>query len=257
MNKQSKKGIEWTNYTWNPVGGCLHGCMWNMPDGTIAECYAKSVAEKVAATAYPNGFEYHYWNPSRLEEPLKAKKPSRIFLDSMSDLMGHWVSDEQIEQVLDICRQASWHTFQLLTKNAPRLLRFSFPDNVWVGVSAPPSIMFGKTLTQHQQERMVIQQLKTFRETEASTKWMSIEPLSFDIAPLLTSCELNWAVIGAASNGAKTYQPKREWVENLLQVLDAQSIPVFFKGNLEWAEHRAEFPTYQVLYSVKGKVANG
>lgn len=32
MNKQDKgngrRGIEWTEYTWNPVGGCQHGCRW-------------------------------------------------------------------------------------------------------------------------------------------------------------------------------------------------------------------------------------
>lgn len=36
MNKQytspAKRGIEWTDYTWNPVGGCQHKCRWQMPD---------------------------------------------------------------------------------------------------------------------------------------------------------------------------------------------------------------------------------
>lgn len=141
MNKQGPNGIEWTQFSWNPVSGCHHACTWTMPDGRVAECYAKTVAERVAMTAYPEGFAHHYWHPERLEEPLKVKKPARIFLDSMSDLMGAWVPDEQIEDVLDICRRASWHQFQLLTKNAPRLLKFNgrIPSNVWVGVSAPPS----------------------------------------------------------------------------------------------------------------------
>src|SRR5258708_28712194 len=126
MNKQNKGnghfGIEWTDYTWNPVGGCQHGCRWHMPDGTIAECYAENVAERVSQTAYSKGFKYHYWRPQALEEPLKLKTPAKIFLHSMSDLMGHWVPAEHIEQVLDICRRADQHIFQLLTKNAPRLL---------------------------------------------------------------------------------------------------------------------------------------
>ncbi len=159
MNKQAKsdvkRGIEWTNYTWNPVGGCLHECRWEMPDGTIAECYAETVAERVAQSAYPHGFEYHYWRPEQLAKPLSVTKPSRIFLDSMSDLMGHWIPDEQVEAVLDICRQAHWHSFQLLTKNAPRLLNFKFPPNVWIGMSAPPTFMFGKRLSLAQQARML------------------------------------------------------------------------------------------------------
>lgn len=253
MNKQTKserkRGIEWTDYTWNPVGGCQHGCRWEMPDGTIAECYAETVAERVAQASYPFGFEHHYWRPEVLAEPLKLSKPARIFLDSMSDLMGHWIPDEQVEQVLDVCREAHWHTFQLLTKNAPRLREFEFPDNVWVGVSAPPSIMFGKRLSLSQQIRMLNRMLDTLYYVNVPVRWMSIEPLSFDIAQYLVGSNLQWAVIGAATNGRIAYQPKREWVENVLEVLDVQGTKVFFKGNLIWDEWREEFP--RPVYSRK------
>jgi len=253
MNKQQKpnggRGIEWTDYTWNPVQGCKHGCRWTMPDGSIAECYAETIAKRVAQRAYPYGFEHHYWNPHKLQEPLKVSEPSKIFLDSMSDLMGHWVPREQIEQVLGICRAANWHDFQLLTKNAPRLLEFDFPSNVWVGVSAPPSQMFGKSLTFSQQQRMVIRQLEILDQLRIPVRWMSIEPLSFDIAPLLADSPLEWAVIGAATNGKKTYQPQVEWVENVLDVLDAQSTAVFFKGNLEWDPWREELPVQASAHS--------
>jgi protein gp37 len=245
MNKQKKgksRGIEWTDYTWNPVRGCQHGCRWIMPDGSVAECYAETIAERVAQNAYVNGFEHHYWNPHVLNEPLKQKTPSRIFLDSMSDLMGHWVPEDEIRQVLEVCTQAHWHTFQLLTKNAPRLKEFDFPSNVWVGVSAPPSIMFGRPLSLLQQSRMIERTLKILNDVAVPVRWMSIEPLSFDIAPLLKGSNLQWAVIGAATNGKRTYQPQPEWVENVLDVLDAQGTEVFFKGNLKWAEWREEFP---------------
>jgi protein gp37 len=246
MNKQRKssgsRGIEWTDYTWNPVQGCQHGCRWQMPDGSTAICYAEVVATRVAQRAYFNGFEHHYWNPHKLEEPVKVKTPSRIFLDSMSDLMGHWVPEEEILKVFEVCRTAHWHTFQLLTKNAPRLLEFEIPENVWVGVSAPPTQMFGKKLSFRQQQRMVSRQMDILRRVEVPVRWMSIEPLSFDIAPLLEDSPLEWAVIGAASNGAKTYQPEAAWVENLLQVLDQQNTAVFFKGNLDWEPWREEVP---------------
>jgi len=255
MNKQSKsqqrRGIEWTDYTWNVVGGCQHGCRWVMPDGTVAECYAETVAERVAQNSYPLGFEHHYWRPEALNEPLKLAKPSRIFLDSMSDLMGHWIPDEQVEQVLNTCREASQHQFQLLTKNAPRLLHFDFPSNVWIGVSAPPSIMFGKPLSMNQQQRMVERQLEVLHQIDVPVRWMSIEPLSFNIAPLLKGGNLQWAVIGAATNGAKAYQPRREWVENVLDVLDAENTKVFFKGNLIWNPWREEFPEHQLVANDK------
>lgn len=161
--------------------------------------------------------------------------------------MGHWVPAEQVNQVLDICRQAHWHTFQLLTKNAPRLKEFDFPPNVWVGVSAPPSIMFGKTLTLAQQERMLETMLKVLKKIDVPVKWMSIEPLSFDIAPLLVDSNLQWAVIGAATTGTRAYQPRPEWVLNVLEVLDKQNTKVFFKGNLIWNLWREEFPDSQPM----------
>jgi protein gp37 len=213
-----------------------------MPDGSEAECYAETVAEHVARRTYPQGFEHHYWRPEFLQEPLSLKKPARIFLDSMSDLMGHWIPDDQVNAVLAVCKEANWHTFQLLTKNAPRLRQFSFPSNVWVGVSAPPSVMFGKALSHDQQAHMVERMLEVLGGIKVPVRWMSIEPLSFDIAPLLKNSCLEWAVIGAATNAPKIYQPRSEWVQNVLAVLDSQNTKVFFKGNLEWKPWREDFP---------------
>lgn len=261
MNKQqksvTKRGIEWTDFTWNVIGGCKHRCRWEMPDGSVAICYAEEVANALRSDKfYPQGFENHYYHPDRLTEPLKVKTPAKIFLDSMSDLMGHWVPDEQIEAVLDIARKAHWHTFQLLTKNTPRLKHFDFPDNVWVGVSAPPSSMFGSPLSLKQQRAMVYRQLDILNEVKAKVRWMSIEPMAFDIASVFTEwldvrqngcgaifLPLEWAVIGAASNGSTYYQPDPSHVSSLLSLL---TTPVFFKGNMKanpaatpWRE---EFP---------------
>lgn len=250
MNKQANKnggrGIEWADYTWNPVGGCHHACRWSMPDGSTAVCYAETVAENVARAAYPDGFKAHYWKPQLLNEPLNLKTPAKIFLDSMSDLMGHWVPDSQIEAVLDVCRQASWHTFQLLTKNAPRLLQFNFPNNVWVGVSMPPTEMFGKPLQHHQQEHYMRRALDVLGQVDVPVCWMSFEPLSWDVSEIVarySESNLAWAVIGAASNGKTLYQPKAQWVTNLHRVLDRRGVAVFHKGNLDWQPHREEFPT--------------
>jgi len=258
MNKQGKlvkdngktkvvDGIEWTKtvlpdgnerqgYTSNPVAGCQHKCRWQMPDGSIAICYAEEVANGIASANYPNGFESHYWFPERLQEPFSLKEPARIFIDSMSDLMGHWVPDEQIKAVLNVARKAERHTFQLLTKNAPRLLKFEFPLNVWPGNSMPPDFMMGERLTCQQQERMLRRGLQVLAELypKRLITWMSFEPLSWDVSAIVADYPyaLRWAVIGAASNGPKYYQPDPEHVRRLLAVLDGFGVPVFFKGNL-------------------------
>lgn len=253
MNHQGDKGIEWTHafgprtgYTWNVVKGCQHECRWEMPDGKIAKCYAESVAEGVARAAYPNGFDHHYFEPDKLEEPLKLKTPAGIFLDSMSDLMGTWVPEAEIMQVLDVVSRADQHIFMLLTKNAPRLLKFKdlFPANLWVGVSMPPTFFRGNRLTAQQQEKMFVRALEVLRQIHVPVRWISFEPLSFDVSLMLDdlSCPIEWAVIGAASNGKTHYQPDSKHVFNLLYTLDRFNVPTFFKGNLEWPTWRSDFP---------------
>jgi protein gp37 len=262
MNKQ-QPGIEWTHvwgpntgYTWNVVQGCKHGCQWEMPGGQIAQCYAKSIAEKFQRPGFmENGFEEHYWNPNRLEEPLKLKTAAGIFLDSFSDLMGAWVPESHIRAVLDVCRRADWHVFMLLTKNAPRLLKFKgeIPHNVWIGASMPPTFMFGKRLSSEQQIKMFARTLDVFTELSwfNNILWLSLEPLSFDIAPLLRDqkrMQLDWLVIGAASNGARLYPPDLSHVQNVYDFADEHSVSLFLKGNMKclaWAkEHwREEFPS--------------
>lgn len=242
-----KDGRETSGYTANPVGGCQHGCRWQMPDGTVAICYAKTVAEGVASSAYPQGFAHHYWRPSELNKILALKEPARIFIDSMSDLMGHWVPAEQIQQVIDTMRQAHWHTFLCLTKNAPRLLRFDWLPNAHLGFSSAPDWMQGNRLDRQQQERYMRTGLRVMQELRSmgvSVTWCSFEPLSWDVAPIVADFPdaLNWAVIGAASRGRNMFQPEPDHVQRLLDVLDAQDVPVFFKGNLQWTLWREEFP---------------
>jgi protein gp37 len=260
----TSRGIEWCDFTWNYIGGCKHRCRWRMPDGSIAICYAESTAN-VMQSGYPNGFEHHYVRPHMLDEPLRHKMPAKIFLDSMSDLMGNWVGDDEIQRVLDICRQAHWHVFQLLTKNAPRLVKFDLPRNVWVGVSAPPTFMFGKELTPEQQRSMVNKQLDmlwVLKQRGHPVTWMSIEPLSFDIGAIFEEwlrddqtrgtpmgrLPIDWAVIGAASNGPKHFQPEPTHVEECHRVLRAHDVKIFHKGNLEWTPHLEEWPAaFQTL----------
>lgn len=266
MNKQLKmkggmvvgRGIEWTQYTWNPIGGCLHACQWMMPNGEIANCYAEDVATRVAGSAYPQGFEHHYWHPERLAEPGRIATPAKIFVGSMADVFGHWVPAEQIQAVLDVARACPQHTFQFLTKNPLRLRRFDMPLNCWMGVSTPPDFMWNKPLSSNQKERLLETTLRELRECaiiprdsdyNTVTTWLSAEPLSWDILPLLKQypASLRWIVVGAASNGNTYYPPREEHVAPLVEWCALHSIKVFFKGNLKslpWAASHwhEEFP---------------
>lgn len=278
MNEQLP-GIEWTHppvsaedptprrgFTLAVVSGCDHECTWTMPDGAVARCYAKDIALGVAAGAYPHGFEHVYWHPERLRAPGHLKQPSGIFMDAMSDLFSAKVPQEYIEASLKMVQDHPQHIFFVLTKNAPRLLAFrdQMPTNLWVGVSMPPSSMFGKEMNIDQQERYVHKALDVLSELKAPgrVRWMSFEPLSYRVSSTLQGwavqhmaidhsrrrLPIEWAVIGAASAGKTKYQPDPEWVEALLKVLDGQGVKVFYKGNLRGnpaaTPWREEYPKF-------------
>ncbi len=233
------RGIEWCDETRNATGGCLHDCRWKMPDGTVAGCYAKALAESgVARAAYPHGFEHHYFRASALKQLSAGDEPTLIFCDSMSDLFAANVPREHVLAVLGAMRKAPHHAYQSLTKAAPQLLKYVefLPPNLWVGVSSPPDWFMGKALSRGQQEAMLRRSLEVLAEVKARTGnlvWLSAEPVSWDMTGVIgTGHPLDWVIVGAASDGRRYFQPDPDHVRRLLQVLDATATPTFFKGNL-------------------------
>ena len=127
--------IEWTEATWNPTVGCTKispGCK---------HCYAEAMSKRLQAMGtpgYENGFKLVVL-PDRLDEPLRRKKPTVYFVNSMSDLFHKNVLDDYVDRVFDVISRCPQHTFQILTKRAERLstyFRHRFPPkNAWIGVS--------------------------------------------------------------------------------------------------------------------------
>lgn len=118
----SRTSIEWTQgddgsagRTWNPVTGCTKvspGC---------TNCYAENIARRFAGTkAFPNGFDVTL-HPERLDQPLRWRKPARVFVNSMSDLFHDGVSDEFIARVWTVMALTPQHTYQILTKRHGRM----------------------------------------------------------------------------------------------------------------------------------------
>ena len=204
----NKTNIEWTDYTWNPVPGCEHGCPY---------CYARPMAHRF----YPPeiGFKPHFW-PERLDEPMRLLKPSKIFVTSMGDLFGKWVPDEWIEAVLETVEACPQHTFQFLTKNPERMIG-RWPDNCWMGATATDQAMFDKASW-----------FLSFIPNNA-VKFISCEPL---LGPIRLTNKwgyehLNWIIIGAMT-GPKAVKPKEIWIWRLIEDAAEHNIPVFAKANL-------------------------
>jgi len=59
--------------------------------------------------------------PQRLEIPIKTRKPTTWFVNSMGDLFHESVTDEQLDQVFAVMALTPQHTYQVLTKRPERM----------------------------------------------------------------------------------------------------------------------------------------
>jgi protein gp37 len=265
----NKTNIEWCDYTWNPVTGCLHGCEY---------CYARRIAKRFEGggygkemgmfiakhrddafkspyvidephytqtkddwyrvAPYPFGFEptFHRY---RLNEPQQVKKPSKIFVCSMADLFGDWVPGDWIEEVFRACEDAAQHKYLFLTKN-PKGLKYPFHQyfnnkNWWIGTSVTCN-------ADHQRAWDLLQET-----TRKTNKFLSIEPIhgEFDLVkydllykgyPKIVTIGdyYNWVIVGAETGNRKDkIIPKREWIENIVSACRHADVPVFMKDSLK------------------------
>lgn len=130
--------IQWTEATWNPVRGCSRvsaGC---------DNCYAMRQAHRQSrpGAAYDGltrigkrGVDWAGFArlvPEQLDQPLRWKRPRKIFVNSMSDLFHESLTFEEIAAVWGIMHEARQHTFQVLTKRPKRAAEFF----AWVAAQA-------------------------------------------------------------------------------------------------------------------------
>jgi len=209
----TKSSIEWTEYTWNPVTGCTKispGCQ---------NCYAERMAKRLQAMGQPNysgGFKVAI-HENALEAPFRWRRPSMVFVNSMSDLFHKVVPVFFIQKAFEVMRSLPQHQFQILTKRAERLADISqflpWRDNIWMGVSV--------------ENRDYIDRIDTLRQTGALVKFLSIEPLLGPI-PELNLTGIDWVIVGGES-GPGARPMKKEWVTDIRdQCLDA-GVAFFFK----------------------------
>jgi protein gp37 len=165
---------------------------------------------------YRNGFQLTL-HPHMLDRPLTWKKPRMIFVNSMSDLFHRDVPLTFIQQVFAVMREASWHTFQVLTKRAERLAaldaELNWPKNVWMGVSVETCDYVGR--------------IDHLRQTHAAVKFLSLEPLLGPL-PDLELHDIDWVIVGGES-GPHARPLARAWVTDLRDQCLAAQIPFFFK----------------------------
>jgi protein gp37 len=222
MNKQDNTDIEWADWSWNPISGCLHGCPY---------CYARNIAFEI----YPDdvGFAPTLWL-DRLTAPRNQKVPAdaernvarkNIFTCSMADLFGRWVPDEWIERVLaEVAANPQWN-FLFLTKFPKRMTDFDVPENAWMGTTVDL-------------QARVANAEKAFEKVRARVRWLSIEPMLEPLA--FANLKLfDWVVIGGASPtraidgtpSTPAWAPPLDWIVKLHEQARAAGCKVYYKTN--------------------------
>jgi len=249
-------GISWTDATWNPIRGCSRvseGCR---------HCYAEQVAARFAGPGQPYeglakkvGGEARWTGEVRfieehLTDPLRWRKPRRIFVNSMSDLFHENLTDEQIDRVFAVMALAPRHTFQVLTKRPARMLTYmtgladrggsgrgfarleasarglgytmrfngmpllSWPiSNVHLGVSV-------------ENQAAADERIPLLLQTPAAVRWISAEPL---LGPIdLGGAALDWVVVGGES-GSEHRPMNMAWLASIVARCRANGIPVWVK----------------------------
>lgn len=194
----NKTKIEWTDRTWNPIAGCSpisSGCL---------NCYAKDMAHR-----FHTPWGKPVFMPERLIEPLKLRKPSRIFVCSVSDLFHVDVAIDDIRAIMEVIRNCPQHTFQILTKRPARMAAYftekeAVPMNVWLGVSAETQELFDVRWG-------ILAGIP--RVIRACVRFVSVEPM---LSPVRLNIDTppDWVICGP-ENGRKKRPCDPDWITDL------------------------------------------
>jgi protein gp37 len=212
----NKTKIEWADYSWNAITGCLNDCPF---------CYARKMWMR-----FHGHFDYEFHEERLGAEFDKIPEGSKIFVNSVGEWFGDWVEKVAVWSILEVIRKNPSLYFISLTKCPMGLSHYQFPENLWTGVSIC------------KQEQVYFKDL-LLHNSDAKIKFISFEPLLEEIDIDLHG--MSWCIIGAQTQPNK--QPKDEWVTKLVAQAWELNIPVFLKPNLKIRnsfpeELREEFP---------------
>ncbi len=227
MNKQGKGKIEYLDWTWNPITGCLHDCDY---------CYMKRMAARFPQVSMEPKF-----HRDRLYEPMSLKKPSIIGVSYSGDMWGKWVPGKWIRCVIDVIKASPRHRFLFLTKNPKRYGDFEIPLNCWCGTSVTGCSLEDE-LVEHQR---VISLIVNAPEKRC---FLSMEPfIGFRIirdserARVWAEKGIGWVIVGGLT-GKGRKQPASYHLREYKNYCSQIGVPVFIKSNAGYPEKIQEYP---------------
>lgn len=236
----NKTRIDWADYSWNPIVGCLHECPY---------CYARDVAHRFPK-AFPNAFEPTF-HPDRLDEPLKVEQKADLFVGSMTDMFGCWVPDLWIERVFQAMADAPWHNYTILTK-APENLKGWWPGKL----PYVPHLNIGTSITGNLDDTDEVERICAMdaHVPHDASSVVSLEPYLTRMEPerleRLMVYPLGWLIIGGMT-GRKKFKPPVEWIMPLVEWAREKCVPVFVKRNAGYPHVVQEYPS-RMMEAVSG-----
>lgn len=276
--------IEWTGDTWNPLAGCTivsPGCA-NCYAMREAHRFARHPNEKVSAkyagtTTLVKGKpvwtgRVNVAHEEAILKPLRTKKPTMYFVNSMSDLFHENVPYEVVDRIFAIMALCPQHTFQLLTKRSARMREYmtsigngdgeripgwrdamiegmaqklhhemtgEYPS-LWLAVNLPlRNVWLGVSA---EDQPRADQRIPDLLATPAAVRFVSAEPL---LGPLRLPPELlelrnrAWVIVGGETGkGSRPMHP--EWARDIRDqcfstgMRKEDHMPFFFKQWGDW-----------------------
>lgn len=254
-----KTRIAWSDATWNPITGCTKvssGCK---------HCYAEREWRRLAAaphTVYTGRpFTSVRVHPERFGQPLRWRRPRRIFVNSMSDLFHEAVSDGFIDQVLAVMLLAPHHTFQVLTKRPQRTRAYFAGADLYARVLAAANVLRAdhprlrldcigiddpaSPMARHiwwgvsvEDQKAADQRIPLLLEVPVANHWISAEPLlerieigfamPLGMAGSSYKKSLKWVVVGGES-GPYARPLLADWIRKMRDDCVQDGVPLLVK----------------------------
>jgi len=182
--------------------------------------------------------------------PMRRKKPTMYFVNSMSDLFHKAVPEDFIDQVFAVMASCPQHIFQVLTKRADRMAeymcnpyRLDLIYDQWYSVNDQsacaeawplPNVWLGTSV---ENQDVAAARLGHLASVPAVVKFVSAEPLLGNLnilrwlgnrPDMVPQHGINWVIAGAESgHGARPMS--LDWVRDLRDQCQAAAVPFFFK----------------------------
>jgi len=247
-------GIQWTGSTWTPIRARHRvtgkvGWHCTKPSAGCKFCYSESLNKRLGTgEGYtPNAPVDVFLDEKMLRAPLRWRAPRKIFVCSMTDLFGEFVTDTMIDRVFAVMAASPQHTYQVLTKRAERMrtylcnhevgARWAFSGDrkplVCAGTAVEwtrhglPNVWIGCSV---ENQQMADNRIPVLLNTPAAVRFLSVEPL---LAPMNVDYRINgrrvdWIIVGGES-GAGARRCDLEWIGFIVDQCKAAKVACFVK----------------------------